>query len=297
MSHKIANTGWVQLCFSGALIVGIYMFHSSLAQVILVQLVMMLLLLIVVAAPFLRAERTGAQETQSVPDFSGIRLVRRVSEDEVVAEFLKNDFHNPEFKDYQSVVADVVATPNLDDASENALRRALLFIRHGTLWRELPKETEWFEVEVGGRDLQQIRVFPRAQWRKLARGNFAITEIVRSIADRSQDDVAGDAFLAKIRRLRHQLSQRALTGAILLIGLEDKGPFTILDGNHRMVAATLISPDAVNTFRFFCGLSPRMDKCCWHETNVVTLLRYGTNLVRHLVYDPEAEISRLLQGS
>jgi hypothetical protein len=194
-------------------------------------------------------------------------------------------------------VADVVATPNLDDASENALRRALLFIRHGTLWRELPKETEWFEVEVGGRDLQQIRVFPRAQWRKLARGNFAITEIVRSIAERSQDDVAGDAFLAKIRRLRHQLSQRALTGAILLIGLEDKGPFTILDGNHRMVAATLISPDAVNTFRFFCGLSPRMDKCCWHETNVVTLLRYGTNLVRHLVYDPEAEISRLLQGS
>jgi O-antigen/teichoic acid export membrane protein len=296
MSHKIANTGWVQLSFSGALIVGIYLFHSSLAQVILVQLVMMLVLLMVVAAPFLREVGVSSEVTQSAPQLDRIRLIRRVSEDEVVSEFLKNDFHNPEFKDYQSAVAEIVATPNLDDASENALRRALLFVRHGTLWRELPKKTEWFEVEVRGIDLQQIRVFPRAQWRKLARGNFAITEIVRCIAEQNHDQVE-DAFLSKIRRLRLQLCQRATSGAILLIGLDNKGPFTILDGNHRMVAATLISPEAVNSFRFFCGLSPRMDTCCWHETNIVTLVRYGANLVRHLVYDPEAEILRQLQGS
>ena len=38
MSYKIANTSWVQLLFGGLLIAGIYQYHASLHQVILVQL-------------------------------------------------------------------------------------------------------------------------------------------------------------------------------------------------------------------------------------------------------------------
>ena len=53
MSYKIANTSWVQLAFSGVVIAGICRFHSSLRQVILVQLVLMIVLLIFVAMPFL----------------------------------------------------------------------------------------------------------------------------------------------------------------------------------------------------------------------------------------------------
>ena len=41
MSYKIANTSWIQLAFSGVLVAGICVFHSSLRQVILVQLVLM----------------------------------------------------------------------------------------------------------------------------------------------------------------------------------------------------------------------------------------------------------------
>lgn len=58
MSRKIANTGWVQLIFSGALILLIYMLHSSLRQVIVVQIVLMVLMLLVVSLPFLRSIRS-----------------------------------------------------------------------------------------------------------------------------------------------------------------------------------------------------------------------------------------------
>jgi hypothetical protein len=40
-----------------------------------------------------------------------------------------------------------------------------------------------------------------------------------------------------------------------------------------------------------------MTECCLYETNLSTLFWYGTNLLRHLVHDPEAELERLLQGS
>jgi O-antigen/teichoic acid export membrane protein len=57
MSRKIANTAWLQMAFSGALIVGISAFHSTLQQVIFVQVVLMVLLLAAVSYPFFRIGR------------------------------------------------------------------------------------------------------------------------------------------------------------------------------------------------------------------------------------------------
>lgn len=297
MSYKIANTSWVQLAFSGVLIAGICRFHSSLHEVIWIQFVLMMVLLIVVAVPFLLNVLIGAENVEKVAASRGIRVIRRASEDEVIAEFLKSDFNNPAFEEYHEALRGLVMTPRLDDARENAKRRALLFIRHLALWRELPRGTEWFEVQVRAADLDQIRVFPRALWRKFARGNFTITTVAERIRTFRGGDVAQQAFLSKIASLRDWLRQDADPGAVLLIGLNESEPLTILDGNHRLVAAALTSPETVQRVRFFCGLSPRMTECCWYETNVATLFRYGTNLLRHVVHDPESELERLLEGS
>jgi O-antigen/teichoic acid export membrane protein len=292
MSYKIANTSWVQLAFSGAVVAGICRYHSSLQQVIWIQLVLMIVLLAVVAIPYLVNSLTAATPVQSTGH--ALRVIRRVSEDEVIAEFLQTDFRHAAFVDYHDTLRALVTTPNLDDARENARRRALLFIRHFALWKELPTGTEWLEVEVQAADLPQIRVFPRAQWRKIARGNFVITSIVERLREFRGDDVASKTFLSKITGLRDELQHETDPGAVLLIGLNESEPLTVLDGNHRLVAAILTSPDALPKFRFLCGLSPRMTECCWYRTNVATLFRYGTNLLTHVVRDPEAELARLL---
>lgn len=297
MSRKIANTGWVQLVISGAVIGGIYVFHSSLAQVICVQVVVMVFLLLCVAIPFLVtwAKRHSDAEQFALPGF--IRLSRRASEDEVIAEFLKNDFQCPEFQEYQEAVARLVTAPALENADENKVRRALLFVRHGALWRELPEGTEWFEAEIRNADLHRIRVFPRAHWRKLAVGDFSITQVAQRVVDKRYSDRTPEAFRAKIEYLRDHLQEddAAVAGAVLLIGLSESGPFTILDGNHRLLAAMLAAPEAVDRLRFFCGLSPKMAQCCWYQTSVTTLLRYARNMIRHLVHDPEQDLVRLLQ--
>jgi O-antigen/teichoic acid export membrane protein len=54
MSRRIANTGWLQLMFSGALVVGIGLFHGSLREVIMVRIILMAVMLALVAVPFLR---------------------------------------------------------------------------------------------------------------------------------------------------------------------------------------------------------------------------------------------------
>ena len=294
MSHKIANTGWVQLLVSVGVIAGIYHFHSSLAQVIWVQVVIMVFLLICVAVPFLITLVTGG-DSLLVPQSAPIRLRRRVSEDEVIAEFLKNDWQCPELREYQGAVARLLTSSNFADPIENQMRRSLLFIRHGALWRELPRGTEWFEAEIRCADLHRIRVFPRAQWRKLARGDFSITQVAERITDAASRHLTTWEFREKIEDLQDHVMQNAGAGAILIIGLSESDPFTILDGNHRLVAALLASPETVCQLRFFCGLSPRMAQCCWYRTSLATLLRYATNLVRRIVYDPEDRLVQLLQ--
>jgi hypothetical protein len=128
----------------------------------------------------------------------------------------------------------------------------------------------------------------------LARGNFSVTEVAERM--RIRQSVEESPFLSKITGIRERLLRDDDDlGTVLLIGVSENEPLTILDGNHRMVAAMLASPRRVQKLRFLCGLSPKMKECCWYNTNLVTLSRYGRNVLRHVLRDPEAELSRLLQ--
>jgi O-antigen/teichoic acid export membrane protein len=296
MSYKIANTSWVQLAFSGLVIAAICRFHSSLREVILVQTILMGALLVCVALPFLIDSLSSPGYLLQAGTFRPVRLIRRVSEDEAIAEFLRSDFHSSAFREYHASLQEIVRKPNLDDAQENAKRRALLYLRHLALWQELPNETEWYEAEFDEADLSQIRVFPRAQWRKLANGNFSINEIANAM--RTRRHLVDAPFLAKIAAIGELYKQEDPGfSAVLLIGVNENEPLTILDGNHRLVGALLASPSGLRKVRFLCGLSSQMTECCWYTTNLVTLFRYGKNVLANVVRNPENELARLLQNT
>jgi O-antigen/teichoic acid export membrane protein len=294
MSRKIANTSWMQLAFSGAFIGGICLFHQTLRQVILVQLVLMIALLVVLAVPLLRHEWTT---DEAVGKYKPLRALRPLTEEEVIAEFLRSEFHYPEFDEYRFDFEHLVMQPDLTNLRENELRRALLFLRRGAMWRELPADTKWFVVGLTMNDLARVRFFPRAQWRRVAKGSFyvpAILEQIRAALANSDED----AFFRKLRRLSASIQHGPVNPTVLLIGIDETGPLTILDGNHRMAAAMLSQPPApLSCFHFICGFSPKMTGCCWYSTNINTLLRYFRNLVRYVSYDPEIDISRYQKGA
>jgi len=296
MSRKIANTGWIQLVFSGVLVAAIYLLHETLHQVILVQLVLMFLLFVVVLFPVLRSSISSGSARKLLGEYAPISKLEPLKEAEVIAEFLRNEFHHPEFEEYRDRLGHLVNEPDLNNRQQNALRRALLFIRRGAMWRELPEDTQWFEVSLSARDLARIRVFPRAQWRRIAQDSFYLMDVVERVRTESRNR-ADNEFFNKLHRLSLLVGEKEVNPSVLLIGVDEYGPLTILDGNHRVTAATLISgATAVTQFRFICGFSPHMTQCCWYQTNVITLWRYARNLVRYLPYDPESDVGRFLQS-
>lgn len=62
MSRRIANTGWLQLLISGALVLVIGFFHQNLHEVIMVRIVLMVIMLTLVSFPFLRRLRRAPVE-------------------------------------------------------------------------------------------------------------------------------------------------------------------------------------------------------------------------------------------
>ena len=224
-----------------------------------------------------------------------MKRLRRVTEAEVIAEFLKNEFYQEEFHEDREQFEHLVLGAQVEDEGANALRRALLFRRRGHMWRELPDDTQWWEVQIESDDLQRVRVFPRAQWRRVANGSFLLSDIVKRIRTKTFRGKTRD-FISKVQALSYYLRTHEDNSAVLLIGVDDESPVTVLEGNHRLTAALLASPDVLQSrFRVFCGLSRRMPESCWYQTNVANLWRYARNRARNLFYDRDADIERLMK--
>jgi hypothetical protein len=224
-----------------------------------------------------------------------MKKLRRVSEHEVIAEFLKNEFYEEEFhrdrKQFQHFVADA----NLGNDAENAIRRALLFRRRGHMWRELPSDTQWWEVTLEADDLSRIHVFPRAQWRRVSNGSFLLSDIVDRIRNRHLSGKTDD-FMAKIQSLSYRLRFEGDHSSLMLIGVDEESSLTIIEGNHRAVAAMLASPSLLQSrFRVFSGLSAHMTQSCWYRTTLPNLWRYGIHRMKHLLYDPDVDLGRALE--
>lgn len=293
MSYKVAGASWIQLGFSGLVVASICLFHHSLQQVIYIQTGLMIVLLVAVGTPFVFSfAGEKSRENSGRP----IKRIRRVSVDEVIGGFLKSDFDLSLYRDYQEKLGELVYNPDYDNDGDNAIRRALLFLRHRPIWTQVPAESEWYEVEIAQPDLKNIRVFPRAQWARLAKRDFSLERVIARLISRTGK--ADESLYAKIAFLRRQFLRGGSEplGAVLLLALTENGPFTVLDGNHRFVAAALDSPFQAGKLRFFCAFSPRMSRCCWCRTNLYTLVLYAFSRVAVATHNSKAELKALLDA-
>jgi hypothetical protein len=222
-----------------------------------------------------------------------VKKLCRITEEEVISEFLKAEFYQVEYDRDRTQFESVVYEPDLSDPDENALRKALLFRRRGPMWRELPPDTQWWELEFKPEESERVNVFPRAQWRALARGNFNamhVAERLRALCSEPNPT----PFMLKVQALCSLMQNEGPRSTILLIGVDETHRVTLLEGNHRFVASLLLPRDAMlRRIRLVCGFSPVMERCCWYKTSFSSLTRYLKNRIKY-VQNREADVSRWL---
>ena len=224
-----------------------------------------------------------------------MRKLRRLTEPEVIAEFLRGEFFQKEYDADRERFAYLVENPNLTDAQENEIRRILLFRRRDTMWWELPEDRQWWKIEFEPEDVEQVSVFPRAHWRKIARGNFKALDVAARI--RQLKDSEPNEFAKKISEISSNLSSDVPQGMVIFLGIDEHRPVTLLEGNHRFIAALLAGgPQHLRNARMVAVFSPQMEKCCWYKTNLRTLARCLKNRIQHH-WDRDADLAKLLAAT
>lgn len=226
-----------------------------------------------------------------------MRKLRRLTEAEVIADFLRGEFFHKEYDADRAQFTAIVEHPDLTNAAENEIRRVLLFRRRDTMWWELPEDRQWWEIEFDAEDVELVSVFPRAHWRKIAGGNFSALHVAERV--RQLRESGSDEFLSKISAIGSRLTterQDPTQGMIILLGLDECRPVTLLEGNHRFIAALLAGgPELLKNTRMAAVFSPQMEKCCWYKTNFLTLARCLKNRIKHY-WDRDTDLGRLFGG-
>ena len=191
--------------------------------------------------------------------------LKRIAEAEVIAEFLKNEFHHSEFHADRKRFEDLVLYPDLKNEKHNAIRRMLLFRRHEALWRGLPRNTQWWDVQIEAADLGLIRVSSRPEWKRIAKGSM----LLKNIAERIRSEHCSGSSVCKVQAISYCLRQTVDHSSVMLIGIDEDKPLTILEGNHRLVAALLANGEkAPAHFRVIAGYSAQMNECCCYDASL-----------------------------
>jgi len=211
-----------------------------------------------------------------------MKLVRSASEAEVIAEFLRSEYHQKEYHHDRAEFESLVLAGDLNDEKQNAIRRELLFRRHRVTWNELPNDVCWSLAQLDVEDIDKLRIFPRGHWPKMAAGaTLTVAGMMESIRNR-RFCVSTTEDVCAIHALAYRMKQVGDASSILIIGIDVDNPLTILEGNHRVLAAALHAPDRVCSFRTYLGLSSKMDTCYWYKTNNRIFVRHAWRRIRNL---------------
>jgi hypothetical protein len=186
---------------------------------------------------------------------------RRIGIHNVISEFLRAEtdtifnFHRPWLP--------LIDHPNLDDPLENHKRMRLLYIQRARFLIELPPDTVWYEVGLTDKELDELYLSARHNptWDSAGNKLGLVAETVKEPLKVPPND---------------------WPGRIILWGHQRTGPFSIIEGNHRMLAYACSNPRPLLDILVYVGLS--RSYCYWHRPDPACLL--GNDLFR-----PQVELA------
>ncbi|SRR6266436_452459 len=180
----------------------------------------------------------------------------KVSINNVVSEFLRGE--RDRISSIYPPWLPIIDSPNLKDPLENHKRLRLLYIYRVNFWIEVPPDTEWYEVH--------------------SLTENELDELYMSARHNGEWDAAGSKLVkvAAVSPLPLRAPPDVWPGRIILWGHEKTGPFTILEGNHRMLAYAAAPRRPLLDISVYVGVSESF--CYWHFADPSTLL--GNDLIK-----------------
>ena len=187
-----------------------------------------------------------------------VQILKTATADEVYYQILKSEaryYHAA----CRRALQKLLSKPDFNDVRDNSLRREFLFGRREPLLARLPDSTEWHFGSLDEQELEGLYVIRNDDWGEICPG-YQLGKVC-------YPEGCSEKTRKKIKDILATVARPEFDRTIILIGTNARGPFTILDGNHRAVAMVLaVKNGGLSGIRIpaFLGLSPMMGSCVWY---------------------------------
>jgi hypothetical protein len=165
------------------------------------------------------------------------------SYDAIVLAFLRSEWARWRLADRGDVR--LITEPDLTDAAQNQARHGLLQRVRGLVLQHIPADTQWFEVRhLTVRHFWELRNINRSDWSRHSKTN---------------------ELLEMMRVRPERLRQESNSWRPILWAHDRTGPFTILEGNHRLTALAGAPLARQHNVRMVAYVGLSTQACEWHR--------------------------------
>lgn len=172
-----------------------------------------------------------------------MKLVSQVQEDIVIAEFLFAEFNSDRFKN--GIIdalgghdSSLITKPNLNDQTENQLRRDILGQTRGfgyntDLFENFPAKVKWYRAVFNKQDLSDVMYINYSYWNELSNDTrlpmYASKNIINQV---EVFGVSNQGFLD----ISLAIKKGKVFPRLIFVSMNEKSRVVVLEGHARLTA-------------------------------------------------------------
>lgn len=199
-----------------------------------------------------------------------MNILRISSEDEMISEYLKTEYHSERFSEQIKMVMkeflldeNVILSADLNNTNENIARKKLLgeFRGYGLnreLFENFPDEIQWSLCNFVSDDLNNIRYIDYSYWNELSLGTHSPLIAAQTMLDGIE--IYGQSNEGFLKAAEFIKSGGKFLRPILLTS--DFEHFVIVEGHFRITAFALV-PEYFNNVKCLVGRCSSDDLKKW----------------------------------
>ena len=189
-----------------------------------------------------------------------MNILRTSSEDEMISEYLKAEYHSERFSERIEKVMNelsldesIILSADLNNTNENIARKKILgeFRGYGLnreLFENFPNEIQWSLCNFAGNDLNNIRYINYSYWNELSKGTHSPLIAAQTI--QSGIEIYNQSNAGFVKAAEFVKSGGKFPRPILLTS--DLEHFVIVEG-HLRITAFAMAPEHFNNIECFVG--------------------------------------------
>jgi hypothetical protein len=126
----------------------------------------------------------------------------------------------------------IIQNASWEDDVLPAWKRAAINGLNEDVTKKLPKDTRWFTARIEEVDITNIYVIGSGDWKEEF-GTYHLVDIASQSFDHSAN---GSYHRPLVLQKEKEYSEGKSCELVIIVGPSEKGPFVVIDGNHRAIA-------------------------------------------------------------